>query len=73
MARRLRLVGATVDRPDERAVPEGDRVGPAVALLVASEDLKFRPVHTLRLTEDEALVLIDRLSSAVVALRREER
>ncbi len=69
MSRKLRFVTVTVDRPDERSVPEKDRVGPAAALVISSDDLKTRPVHTLRLTEDQALRLVDRLSSALVALR----
>ena len=73
MARQLSITGAGVERPDERHIPPADRVGPAVAVWVLSEDLRSRPVHSLRLTEDEALDLAQKLLDAVMMLRRSER
>ena len=70
MARQLRILSAGVHRPDERHVPAENKVGPSVAVSVASEDLKSRPVHTLRLDEDEALRLAQQLLDAVLILRR---
>jgi hypothetical protein len=70
MSRQLHVVGAGVDRPDERHIRAEDRVGPSIAVRIASEDLKARPVHSVRLTEDEAIRLIAQLAEAVSILRK---
>lgn len=71
MARRLRILSAGVDRPDERSTRPEDKVGPSVAVSVLSEDLRAQPVHTVRISEDEALRLIEQLATAVNIMRRE--
>jgi hypothetical protein len=71
MARHLRILSAGIERPDERFIRAEDKVGPSVAVHVASEDLKARPVHVLRIDEDEALRLAEQLLHAVLILRKE--
>lgn len=69
MSRQLRITRAGIDRPDERHVAEADRVGPSIYVGILSADLKAQPVHTVRLTEDEAIRLLGQLAEAVTNLR----
>lgn len=63
--RRFRILNAGVDRPDERYVPEADRIGTAVVVRVQSRHLKSEPVDEVRLTDWEALLLAEALLTAV--------
>lgn len=67
--RRLRVLSASVDRPDERHIPVADRQGAGIAVYVANEHLKGQPVDAVRLTEDEAVRLAHQLLGAVVNVR----
>lgn len=69
MARVLRLIGAGVERPDERHVPVGQRRGARITVRVVSEDLKHKPVHTIDMTEHEAVRLAAQLLQATIHLR----
>lgn len=68
-ARRFRLLGAFVHRPDERGIPEADRVGHSIAVPVVSLHLKGLPVDHVRLTEHEAVRLASTLLLAVQSLK----
>lgn len=70
MARDLRILSASIERPDERYIPTADHIGVHLALHIESRDLKSRPVHTVRLTEDEALNLAADLVKCALIIRR---
>lgn len=73
MSRQLKVVGVTVERPDERSTPETDRVGPGIAVNISHEHLKHRPVDTVRITEDDAIRLLEQLARALNIMRKEQR
>ena len=68
MARDLVVLSASVERPDERFTPAADRVGPHITIKVLSRDLKHQPVHSVPLTEQQALSLAASLLRAVLNL-----
>lgn len=70
MARQLRIHGASIKHPDERGVSVDQRTGPFLYVGVISDDLKGKPLHQVRLTEDEAIDLIADLSRALATKRR---
>jgi len=66
MARQLIVVGAGVHRPDERWIPEVDKVGPSVSVRIISDDLKHKPMHEIRISDEQALRLAGQLVQAVL-------
>lgn len=73
MPRDLRIYRAGIHHPDERGIPAEQRTGSYIYVGVVSEDLKSRPHHSVPVTEDQAIELIQELSNALVILRRQRR